>query len=110
MFQTILFIIRDLCRHLAVMASHCADYFKSHRITEPAHLVSDQHLDNVLVGGVGLQLVEPVLDLGEGIPAGDVIDDDDTLASSVVAGRQCPESFLSGSVPDSKLHLKLNIG
>ena len=69
------------------------------------YLVSNEHLDDVLISGVGLQLVEPVLDLGEGIPTGDVIDDDHALASAVVARRQRPESLLSGCVPDGQLHL-----
>ena len=78
------------------------------KILKSNYLVSDEHLDNVLVGRVGLQLVEPVLDLGEGLPTGDVVDDDDSLTSPVVARRQSPESLLPGSVPDGQLHLELN--
>ncbi len=51
------------------------------KILPATYLVSDEHFDDVLVGGVGFQLVEPVLDLGERLPACDVVDDDDTLVS-----------------------------
>ncbi len=54
---------------------------KHKKILPAKYLVSDEHFDDVLVGGVGFQLVEPVLDLGERLPACDVVDDDDALVS-----------------------------
>ena len=70
------------------------------------HLVPDEHLDYVVIGGVGLELREPVLDLGEGLAVGDVVDEDGALPAPVVARRQRPKPLLSGRVPDCQLYLK----
>ena len=81
-----------------------------------------QHLDEVMVGAVGLQLGQPVLHLVEALPGGHVIDQDGALpvsvvtsevsntaagshlSSSVVAGGQRAEPLLARRVPDGQLH------
>ena len=70
------------------------------------HLVPNEHLDYVVIGGIGLELREPVLDLGEGLAVGDVVDEDGALPAPVVARRQRPKPLLSGRVPDCQLYLK----
>ncbi len=48
-------------------------------------------------------LVEPPLDVCEGVPRGHVIDDDDPVGAAVVGGGDGPEALLPGRVPDLQL-------
>ena len=43
-------------------------------------------------------------DIGERVPGCDVIDDNDTMCSSVICGRNCAKSFLSCGVPNLQFH------
>ena len=43
-------------------------------------------------------------DISERFPWCDVIDDDDPVSSSVIGRSDCPKPFLSGCVPNLKLH------
>ena len=69
------------------------------------NLVSDEHLDDVVVGGVGLELVEPVVDLLEGLAVGHVVDEDGALAAAVVARGEGAKPLLPGRVPDGQFDL-----
>ena len=69
------------------------------------YLISYKHFDNVLIGGVGFELVEPVFNLDEGVAVGHVVDEDHALPASVVARGQCPEPLLACCVPDRKFDL-----
>ena len=69
------------------------------------NLVSDEHLDDVVVGGVGLELVEPVVDLLEGLAIGHVVDEDGALAAAVVARGEGAKPLLPGRVPDGQFDL-----
>lgn len=47
--------------------------------------------------------MEPLLDIVEGLVVRDVVDDNDTVGSSVVGGGDGAEAFLSGCVPNLEL-------
>ena len=64
------------------------------------HLVSNEHLDDVVICRVRLELCQPVLDLGECLSVCDVVDEYGALPSPVVARCQRAKSFLSRRVPD----------
>lgn len=61
-------------------------------------LVSDEQLDDVLVG-IAVNLVKPRLDIVERILVCDVVHDDDSVGAAVVAGRNRSKSFLAGGIP-----------
>jgi hypothetical protein len=65
-------------------------------------LVSDEELVDVFAG-VAVDLLEPLLDVGEGGLVGDVVDDDDAVRSTVVTGRDGTEALLSGGIPNLQL-------
>lgn len=46
-------------------------------------LVSDQELVDILAG-ITINLLQPLLDVVEGLLVGDIVDDDDTMSSTVV--------------------------
>ena len=52
-----------------------------------------------------INLLEPILDVIEGLLISAVIHQDDTHSSFVVGLSYCSESFLAGCVPNLKLHL-----
>ena len=64
--------------------------------------IADKKLDYVFIA-ILVDLGEPVFDILEGLPFGDVIDQDDSVGSFVVGGSDGFESFLSGGVPDLEL-------
>ena len=63
-----------------------------------------EHLDEVVVGAVGLELRQPVLHLGEALPGGHVVDQDGPLGPPVVARGQGPEPLLARCVPYGQLY------
>ena len=65
--------------------------------------VADQQFYNVLVP-VLIDFGQPVLNVLERLPVGDVIDQDDSVSTLVVTGSNSLESLLSGCVPDLELH------
>ena len=66
-------------------------------------LVPDQYPVDHLA--VGVDLVEPPLDVGETLAGGDVVDDDHPVGPPVVGARDGPEPLLARRVPDLQLHL-----
>lgn len=57
---------------------------------------------NILTG-VALYLLQPLLDVVEGLRVGNIVNDNDTVGASVVRGSDSSESFLTGCVPNLKL-------
>ena len=62
-------------------------------------LVADEQLVDVL-GGVAVDLLQPLLDVAEALLVGAVVDDDDAVRAAVVSGRDGAEPLLAGRVPD----------
>lgn len=65
-------------------------------------LVADQDARDI-VGGVFLDLVHPVLNGAEALAVSDVVGDDDTVSTLVVAACDRLEALLASSVPDLEL-------
>ena len=65
-------------------------------------LVSNKDARNV-IGGVLFNFSHPVLDCRERFTIGDVVGDNDTVGTLVVAGCDGFEAFLPGSVPNLEL-------
>jgi len=65
-------------------------------------LVADEELVH-RVGGVLVNLLEPGLDVVEAFHIGDVVDDDDTVGTTVVAAGDGTESLLTGGIPNLQL-------
>lgn len=65
-------------------------------------LVTNQDLSNVWTS-VGLDFVQPVLDILETLSIGDVINQNDSISSFIVSGGNGFESFLPGGIPDMEL-------
>lgn len=61
-------------------------------------LVTDEELVDPLAG-VTVNLLEPLLDVGEGVRVGNVVDDDDAVSAAVVGRGDGAETFLTGRVP-----------
>lgn len=51
------------------------------------------------VGGVAVDLLEPLLNVVERVHIGDIVDDADAVGTSVVRAGDGSESFLAGSIP-----------
>ena len=66
-------------------------------------LVAYQKLDNILIS-VFVDLSKPVLNVLEGLPVGDIVDEDDSMSPLVVGGSDSLEAFLSRGVPNLKLN------
>lgn len=54
--------------------------------------------------GVSVDFSEPSIDVGEGLCVGNVVDDDDSVGASIIAGCDGSEALLAGCVPNLKLH------
>lgn len=65
-------------------------------------LVTNQELVDTF-NSVSIDFLQPLLNIGVGVPIGDVVDYYDTVRTSVVRRGNGPESLLSGSVPDLEL-------
>jgi len=79
-------------------------------LTGQVGLVTDEELVNAF-GGITINLLEPLLDVGEGVAVSNIVNHDDTMGTTVVRGRNGPEPFLSRSIPNLKfdgLSLQLN--
>lgn len=66
-------------------------------------LVTNQELDDILVG-ILISLLQPVIDILEGLHVSDVVHDDDSVSTLIVRRSDGFESFLTSSVPDLELH------
>lgn len=51
------------------------------------------------LAGIAINFLEPLLDVGEGVGVGYVVDDNDAVCASVVGGGDGAESLLAGGVP-----------
>lgn len=61
-------------------------------------LVANQKLIDTL-SSIAINFLQPLLDVVERIHVGHIVDNADTVCSSVVRRCNCPESFLAGSIP-----------
>ena len=61
-------------------------------------LVADQKLVNTF-SSIAINLLQPLLDVVERVHVGHIVDNADTVCSSVVRRCDCSESFLTGSIP-----------
>ena len=65
-------------------------------------LVADEDLGNVLIR-VLVDLLHPLTDLGERVPIGQVIGDNDTVRTSIIARRDSLETILTSGIPNLQL-------
>lgn len=61
-------------------------------------LVADEKLVNTL-GGVAVNLLQPLLDVVERVHVGDIVDNADAVGTAVVRGGDCAETLLASRVP-----------
>jgi len=78
-----------------VYLGHCV---LDHLLVRHIALVSYKQLVDAL-GGVPVDLLEPLLDVVEAVHVGDVVDDADTVGAPVVGRGDGAEPFLAGGVP-----------
>lgn len=64
-------------------------------------LVADEQLVDTL-GGISVNLLKPLLDVVEGVHVGHIIDDANTVGTTVVRRGDGTEAFLASSVPLEK--------
>lgn len=67
--------------------------------------VAHQQLDDVFssVGGIELDFLEPLFQVFETVRAGDVVDEDDSVGTPIIARREGSEALLSGGIPNGQL-------
>lgn len=65
--------------------------------------VSDQQLHDIVIGEL-IDFSEPVLDILEALFIGDIIDQNNSMSSLIIAGSDSLKSFLSSSIPDLKFN------
>lgn len=61
-------------------------------------LVADEQLVDAL-GGISVNLLEPLLHVIEGVHIGDIVDDADAVGAAVVRGSDGSETFLTSGIP-----------
>ena len=61
-------------------------------------LVSYEQLVDAL-GGVSVNLLQPLLDVVEAVHVGDIVYDADAVGTPVVGRSDCAETFLAGGIP-----------
>lgn len=61
-------------------------------------LVAHQELVDAL-GGVSVDLLQPLLDVVERVHVGDIVDDADAVGAAVVRGCDGSEALLAGGIP-----------
>lgn len=86
------------CDERSVDESDLCSVVLDHLLVDQVALVPDEELVDALVR-VAVDLLQPLLDVVEGVLVGDVVDDDDAVRAPVVRGRDGPEPLLAGSVP-----------
>jgi len=67
-------------------------------------LVTDEKLVDTL-GGVTVNLLQPLLDVVERVHIGHIVDDADAVGATVVGGCDGSETFLAGGVPLQLYHM-----
>lgn len=61
-------------------------------------LVSDKELVDAF-SGVAIDLLKPLLHIVERVHVGNIVDDTDSMSTTVVRRSDCPETFLARSIP-----------
>lgn len=85
--------------HRKSMAStHLSDVVVHDLLVGHIALVADEQLVDAL-GGVAVDLLQPLLDVVEAVHVGDVVDDADAVRAAVVGAGDCAEALLARSVP-----------
>lgn len=51
------------------------------------------------IGGVAVDLLQPLLDVVERVHVGDIVDDADAVGAPVVGAGDGPEALLAGGIP-----------
>lgn len=69
-----------------------------HLLVGQITLVAHEEFVNSLAG-IAINLLQPLLDVGEGVGVGYVVDDNDAVRAAVVGGGDGAESLLPGGVP-----------
>jgi hypothetical protein len=72
-------------------------------------LVADQELVDTF-GGVSVNFLEPLLDVVEGVHVGDIVDDTDTVSTTVVRRCDCAEAFLTSGIPLERVSKPCKLG
>lgn len=79
------------CAYLCLLRVH--HFFVGH-----IALVTDKKLVDTL-SSISVDFLQPLLDVVEGILIGDIVDDNDTMCSSIVRRCDGAETLLAGRVP-----------
>ena len=88
-------------RHLAEACSglsYLGDCVLDDLLVRHITLVAHQQLVDAL-GGVTVNLLQPLLHVVEAVHVGDIVDDTDAMGTSVVRRGNSSESFLTSRVP-----------
>ena len=79
-----------------------------HLLVRHIRLVAHKQLIDAL-GGVSVNLLQPLLHIVEGVHVRDIVHDADAMCTTVVRGGDCSEAFLAGCVPLQQAHLVLSV-
>ena len=80
------------------MLSHLGDRVLDHLLVRHIALVANKQLVDAL-GGVAVNLLQPLLDVVERVHVGHIVDDADAVGATVVRRGDGSETLLAGSVP-----------
>jgi hypothetical protein len=78
--------------------TYLCDRVLNHLLVGHIALVANQELVHTL-GGVSVNLLEPLLDIVEAVHVGDIVDNADTVSTTIVRRGDGSESLLTGGVP-----------
>lgn len=79
-------------------SSHLGNRILNHLLIRHVALVADKQLVDAL-GGVSVNLLEPLLHVVEGVHVGYIVDDADAVGATVVRRRDGSKALLAGRIP-----------
>lgn len=81
--------------------TYLGDSVLDHLFVSQVRLVADKKLVDTL-RGIAVNLREPLLNVGEGVLVGNIVDDDDAVCAAVIRRSDGAEALLSSSIPLSR--------
>ena len=89
------------CIILRIKAYLCHGVFNHFLVAHVALVAYQQFVDTL--GGIAVNLLQPLLDIVEGVHVCNVVDDTDAMSAAVVRGGNGTEPFLTSSIPLGEL-------
>ena len=68
------------------------------------NLISDHHLNNIIICAVRVDFRHPMIQFLERTPTRHIVNTNNALCASIIAGSESTEAFLTSGVPNGEFH------